>query len=98
MSKHTPGPWTIERKKTAILSIGPCVADEYAGLAWLDLNEHDAHLIASAPEILEALEIAVDKIKSGLILLKCDDEFIEKETRQALAAIAKAKGLNPDQG
>lgn len=44
----------------------------------------------AAPELLEALEDAVNRLASSLILLKCDDDFIAKETAQARAAIAKA--------
>ncbi|MDP5553501.1 hypothetical protein P3773_11405 [Pseudomonas aeruginosa] len=44
----------------------------------------------AAPELLEALEYAVNRLNSCLILLECDDEFIAKETAQARAAIAKA--------
>ena len=45
-AKHTPGPWEIERGySTIIKSIGPCVPDEYAGSAWLEVSDADARLI-----------------------------------------------------
>lgn len=108
---HTKGPWELSHESPKIIMSGSFI-DGHQGYIVGSVTGNDnsgyfaseeeakanARLIAAAPELLEALEIAVDKIKSGLILLKCDDEFIEKETRQALAAIAKAKGLNPDQG
>ena len=54
---NTPGAWPIQRKNSGtILSIGPCVADEYAGHAWLDITEEDARLIAAAPLLLDALK------------------------------------------
>ncbi|MCU4119345.1 hypothetical protein [Variovorax sp. N23] len=53
---HTPGPWPIERRQTSITAIGPCVADEYAGSAWLDVSEADAQLIAAAPDLLAACQ------------------------------------------
>ncbi len=54
MSKHTPGPWTIERNErgTSIKAIGPLQAEEYAGSAWLDVSDVDARLIAAAPDLL----------------------------------------------
>jgi ABC-type arginine transport system ATPase subunit len=52
MSKHTPGPWTVIRRRDGLVIAGPGVAlfgdqDERAA---------DANIIAAAPELLEALE------------------------------------------
>jgi hypothetical protein len=60
MSKHTPGPWLIERTASGrfIRSIGPLSAEEYAGASWLEVSESDAHLIAAAPDLLAALKLA----------------------------------------
>ncbi|HFH3466247.1 hypothetical protein [Pseudomonas aeruginosa] len=44
----------------------------------------------AAPDLLDALEDAVNRLTSSLILLKCDDDFIKKEIAKARAAIAKA--------
>lgn len=88
-AKHTPGPWEIERGySTIIKSIGPCVADEYAGSAWLEVSEANARLIAAAPELLDALKELLDREWQ-------DDEgdyTLEMARRKARAAIAKAIG------
>lgn len=56
----------------------------------------DAHavicIVEDAPDLLGALEDARNKMVSQLILLRCDEQFIKKETATADAAIAKARG------
>ncbi|EME0886759.1 hypothetical protein IPC1486_22855 [Pseudomonas aeruginosa] len=93
MSKqsYTPGPWQWSNGRLL-----HNVPGEYSDTI-LDIQdkvwrptEEDARLIAAAPELLEALEDAVNSLAPSLILLKCDDDFIAKETAQARAAIAKA--------
>lgn len=57
----TPGPWEIDRNKGgSIEGIGPLLAEEYAGSAWLEVSEGNAHLIASAPDLYNALWEAVE--------------------------------------
>ena len=82
-AKHTPGPWKIDYGYNRIINfIGPCVPDQYAGSSWLAVKEADAHLIAAAPELLEALKLLVDDRHP---------EFIPSHKwAQARAAIAKA--------
>ena len=84
MSKHTPGPWAVEdlkhryRLRCSIEATdGSLVGESY--------EEKNAHLIAAAPELLEALENLL-KVHEG-----------EGGTQHhagdiARAAIAKAKG------
>ena len=81
--KGTPGPWQIGKSSRgdSILSIGPCIADEYVGLAWLDVTEEDAQLISAAPELLEALRDLLEQ--TGISGTYAD---------KARAAIAKALG------
>ena len=56
-AQHTPGPWEIDFGYNRIINfIGPCVPDQYAGSAWLEVTEADARLIAAAPDLLEALQ------------------------------------------
>lgn len=84
--QHTPGPWEILKGDhgRTIYSIGPLSSDEYAGTSWLEVSEPDAHLIAAAPELLEALES---------VLVNClDSEGLAAAYTKARAAIAKAKG------
>lgn len=81
--------------------LGPCVIENEAGkqIAILSGRRSDhqvaiARLLASAPELLAALQDAEQRMHSYLILLKCDEEFIDLETAQQRAAIAKATGSN----
>ncbi len=89
MSKksHTPGPWVSRNNmvfcgKKCICS--NVIAEDVA------MSIANARLMAAAPELLDALEDALNRLTSSLILLKCDDDFIKKETAKARAAIAKA--------
>jgi hypothetical protein len=84
MSKHTPGPWRYEEfgpnviikaTKNPMLSVVHSLYHESR-----EQMEANACLIAAAPELLEALEIALD--------CAGDAWWAEK----AEAAIAKAKG------
>ncbi|RTW54554.1 hypothetical protein [Pseudomonas aeruginosa] len=100
MSKqsHTPGPWEIERYSDGLIQIVGgirAVSDHEEHVttvveAVTRGDEANARLIAAAPELLDALEDAVNRLTSSLILLKCDDDFIKKETAKARAAISKA--------
>ena len=82
-AKHTPGPWEIDYGYNRIIkSIGPCVPDEYAGSAWLEVTEANARLIAAAPDLLEFAKEWLDRQGS-------DENYM---TAKARAAIAKAIG------
>ena len=89
-TKHTPGPWPIERRRNAITAIGPCMADEYGGFAWLDVSKADAGLIAAAPELLAALESIASMYDYEA---SCGDlaSRLYEATCLARAAIAKAE-------
>lgn len=89
MSNHTPGPWTVR----PIPNPGLVGHTGYA----IDFNEDqeqvvdfvyeeaDARLIAAAPELLEALEMAME------IGDQCSRGFLCKFQAKARAAIAKAR-------
>lgn len=90
---HTPGPWTMQPDETfstlgdkrvvAFNDISPAIV--FGGLgAETDAN---AHLIASAPELLEALEAAWERVHSDVCGRTCC-----KECENAKAAMAKARG------
>jgi hypothetical protein len=70
-TKHTPGPWTIERSpiqsrggSNTVFRIGPfqaCIYDDWRqeqerGISTSEL-EANANLIAASPELLEALKL-----------------------------------------
>jgi hypothetical protein len=94
MSKHTPGPWRywICRVDNRL---DPPMYD-YAQFAnpkehvfrapMLYLREADARLIAAAPELLEALKLAVRQNEHDMLMTG-------EELRNARAAIAKAEGV-----
>ena len=86
-TKHTPGPWPIERTKNgSIKAIGPCVAEEYAGSAWLEVPEEDASLISVAPTLLRVVKIAIATYEGK------PDSACPSWVVTARAAIAKATG------
>lgn len=102
MSKHTAGPWRIDRNNChagQIAVIHHCLNNDYVEIwstNWPDkeeTQEANAALIASAPELLEALdyllEMTVDQdLKYGIELTEGEEDARQK----ALAAIAKARG------
>jgi hypothetical protein len=89
MSKHTPGPWTIDK----LAGEGVCEivagddSDTYVATCYAD----DAPLIAAAPELLEALTVLVDvcPCQNG-----CGKDDMTCATMKARAAIAKATGAD----
>ena len=95
MSKHTPGPWEIKYHPD------PCYryisGPEHIALAQVvwrveeeersPVCEANAHLIAAAPELLEMLILARDRIESE----RRRGEF-DPLLRDIDEAIAKAKG------
>ncbi|MDP9992011.1 hypothetical protein J2W28_001039 [Variovorax boronicumulans] len=86
---HTPGPWrAVEwtcHAATTVIAGGVVVA-ECSGFGRLaDESLGDARLVAAAPELLVALQLAVRQ--NG-----CDMLMTGEELRQCEAAIAKATG------
>jgi hypothetical protein len=100
MSKHTLGPWEIGGvfdndgipeiviiHKAAAGNLGVATA-----LGGLRAQEANAHLIAAAPDLLEALKAIVKSLDDQ------DDEGLIEHAQQmidARAAIAKATGAQP---
>ena len=90
--KHTPGPWRVERQNGSSTTSEWIIAGAKPGyLAEVGdcgsgCAKANARLIAAAPELLEALEMAM---RRGRI----DDS--EEAMNQVAAAIAKAKESQP---
>ena len=85
MSAHTPGPWHVKRNRvtTAIRDAkGHYIVDRV-----VKDRDANAHLIAAAPELLEALRAIVAVIDHAP-----DRECAAGVLEQARAAIAKAEG------
>ena len=90
---HTPAPWHFDKGNDshAGFSMKFLVGADGQGFAHtVGLDEPtdtaNAHLIAAAPELLEALELYME------VGDQCSKGYISKCFRQAQAAIAKAKG------
>lgn len=89
MSKHTPGPWWVEKRKD---SHSPQIQAKHRGegssycvatVNFWESPEANARLIAMAPELLDALKVARDTTDRGALF----DEWNN--------LIAKAEGAAP---
>ena len=87
MNQHTPGPW----RKSAYDGGWDCVRDSGGQIiAKLGLNNPtNAHLIAAAPDMLEALKRL---LRDDTIIDGWCDGFTDEFEGQVRAAIAKAEG------
>jgi len=97
MSEHTPGPWEIHPQfDSCYRDISAPNHIALARVVWRFEEEDrspsceaNAHLIAAAPDLLEALECYVEKVAD----LNRYGVMIETSLRKkAEAAIAKARG------
>lgn len=97
--KHTPGPWEIrnpEQAGEAMLGIVSYGTRYPQGLAYIGITvglhaEADlanAHLIAAAPELLAALELARDALYNGF-----EPDNQSAAYHKICTVIAKAEGL-----
>lgn len=97
MSGHTKGPWEIERYSDGLLQIVgdlKVIDDDEENVTTVVEaisygSEANAKLIAAAPELLEALEIAYSM--AGLFNRDSDDVWVSAKNKIE-AAIAKARG------
>ncbi|CAN0620436.1 conserved protein of unknown function [Burkholderia multivorans] len=85
--KHTPGPWTVHHRMRDCVTFEGRDGTENLFLENIDgyyacQNEADAHLIAAAPDLLEALREVIDTPHLGG----------KGGFQKARAAIAKATG------
>jgi hypothetical protein len=88
--KHTPAPWSVHNnigKKGeigVIASAAPCIICTMGNAkAWPEEAKANAHLIAAAPELLEALEVAENTLQT-----------IQQEAEPIMKKYY-AEGLNP---
>lgn len=101
--KHTPGPWVVIEKTTSVgkcFRVGPheIVTENHGGICLYDdrtqLNPHsageqeaNARLIAAAPDLLKALEEAVECLE--------DSSWYKGEVAVWKHLISKVKGDKP---
>lgn len=88
MSKHTPGPWETSVNGDLQWDVcAPGAGDMIADLEGCDNQEANANLIASAPELLQALKDVVNAhdVKMGISSVKLRIELANQ-------AITKAEG------
>lgn len=97
MSDFTPGPWAVFRATggTDILGVGDAAGGSIAHL-WRDGDEREANarLIATAPEMLEALEAAKNEIVATMRCVTSADTLADMQTvlDKIDTSIAKATG------
>jgi len=103
MNKHTPGPWEVTdlRHSIVVRTESPNKtkygASRYAAIGGFDRSDPDqlsealanARLIAAAPDLLEALELMLDRFRDTE---GSHGQWEEEATENARAAIAKARG------
>jgi hypothetical protein len=103
--KHTPGPWKIFNAydigegEIAFTRVGTNETDVlWAGNFSADLvaSEANIRLIAAAPDLLEALEMALRAMEGANSTIywewNHEDEELTRAEKVARAAIAKAEG------
>lgn len=96
MSKHTPGPWltteSTEHWGRVNVTVQAAFTANEIATAWqgtTDVNRANARLIAAAPDLLEALELMLDRFRDTE---GSHGQWEEEATENARAAIAKARG------
>lgn len=94
--KHTPGPWEFRKEGDwTVFANGSSIMGNAAYYPWVPYDEADWHLIAAAPELLEAAQKAL-RIAELWIYDQLEGTSMFKEAYEELssvrAAIAKATG------
>lgn len=89
MNKHTPGPWHIDPIKAHANGNRRIMAEQCTPIAVVpEQLAADARLIAAAPDLLDALNAALDEIDR----LYAEGYDEPEWAAQARAAVAKAAG------
>lgn len=90
---HTPGPWEFRKAEQdgvwTIFADGGSIMWDAQYSPWVPDKEADWHLIAAAPELLEALQRVLPQYEA---LLKDCGLISADSIEKARATIAKAKG------
>ena len=89
MAQHTPGPWHIDYKpehRAIVADNGQVVASTQIPGRIMKAANADARLMAAAPDLLEALELAREWLPSRRAMPEEIHDQID------VPAIAKAKG------
>ena len=93
MADYTPGPWRAAAKMVSVDSVP--IAETIAGRL-IDYHEAEANarLMAAAPDLLAALEVALNDFDTwGEVWQSDDDDGVNFPAVNAIrAAIAKARG------
>jgi len=99
--KHTPGPWTLDEPRDSKIGLGRwiCSGDEYVARVNLNENEKrrnaDAHLIAAAPDLLDAVELALQAIEGSAATDYGDVAALRRDDRgqwaDAVEALRRAR-------
>lgn len=96
--KHTPGPWMAECVGSGGAHDNP--TDVYAIVAGREgyklvaefTTDDDAHLIAAAPDLLEALRALYQETADYIRLNHLGDEHHNRSMQMARDALAKVEG------
>lgn len=88
---HTPGPWKLDKSCDGFRTVsnGSLTICTVGEADLFPAGEHDAHLIAAAPELLETLKEIVLSIQKGDVV---DSTTIGDWYASAIQAITKAEG------
>lgn len=107
--KHTPGPWVAQERSNSMIDIHHSFGNVKGAItlslcrvqsreSWIDESKANAALIAAAPELLEALKLALkaldaigDEMTVGERYTNAG-QYLLDSLNPARAAIAKATG------
>jgi hypothetical protein len=96
MSKFTPGPWSFSELGSQIVDSGKgssqLLIARVAMNTYFDQGRYNAHLIASAPDMYEALDTLVAVV--GLTAFKHEGQrqVLQEAVDLSVAALKKARG------
>lgn len=90
IKKHTPGPWSVVRRQGGTFVEA---GNHYTAKIYGSETQPDASLIASAPELLEALEALLVRHPGGSDDSMCHRGFTTKEECETCRPVLAAKAL-----